>query len=67
MERPSTLSPDKDGEIFHAAVVHLGALGIVSETYALDLLLYTVKQYVYEHLPLTELYQHFDASPGKRL
>lgn len=56
-----TLSPDKDGEIFHAAVVHLGALGIVSKL-TLDLQpAFTVKQYVYEHLPLTQLYQHFDA------
>ncbi|MGN6435175.1 MAG: D-arabinono-1,4-lactone oxidase [Agriterribacter sp.] len=56
-----TLSPHKDGEIFYATVVHLGALGIVSKL-TLDVQpTFSVKQYVYQDLPLKELVQHFDA------
>lgn len=56
-----TLSPDKDGEIFYAAVVHLGALGIVSKI-TLDIQpTFSARQYVYQDLPLKELVQNFDA------
>jgi xylitol oxidase len=50
----------KDGEKFYAAVVGLGALGIITKV-TLDIQpAYTMRQYVYEQLPLKQLMEHFD-------
>lgn len=58
------LNRDKDGEKFNAAVVHLGALGAVTEI-TLDIQpTFLMNQYVYENLPLTELKKNFDAIEG---
>jgi xylitol oxidase len=50
----------KDGEKFKAAVVNLGALGVVTKM-TLDIQpTFLMKQYVYENLPLLQLKDHFD-------
>ena len=50
----------KDGDAFYAAVVGLGALGIITKV-TLDIQpTFMMRQYVYEHLPLSQLEQHFD-------
>jgi xylitol oxidase len=55
------LSRDKDGDTFHGAVVGLGALGVITKV-TLDIQpTYTMKQWVYENLPLAQFKQHFDA------
>jgi len=54
------LSRNKDGEKFKAAVVNLGALGVVTKM-TLDIQpTFLMKQYVYENLPLSQLKDHFD-------
>ena len=54
------LSRDKDGEKFNAAVVHLGALGVLTKV-TLDLQpTFLMTQYVYENMPLAQLKDHFD-------
>ncbi|HTQ26717.1 MAG TPA: D-arabinono-1,4-lactone oxidase [Puia sp.] len=51
---------DKDGEQFQAAVVNLGALGVLTKL-TLDVQpSYQVSQVVYENLSLPTLEQHFD-------
>jgi xylitol oxidase len=55
-----TLSRDKDGDAFSGAVVHLGALGVVTKV-TLDIRpTFAVSQEVYEHLPMAQLADHFD-------
>jgi len=55
------LSRDKDGDTFHGAVVGLGALGVITKV-TLDIQpTYTMKQWVYENLPLAQFKEHFDA------
>jgi len=55
------LSRKKDGETFLGAVVGLGALGVITKI-TLDLVpTFTMKQYVYENLPLSQMKEHFDA------
>jgi xylitol oxidase len=55
------LSRAKDGDTFCGAVVALGALGVITKI-KLDLQpTFTMRQYVYEDLPLDQLKQHFDA------
>ncbi len=54
------LSREADGEDFRAAVVGLGALGVISRI-SLDIEpAYTMRQYVYENLPLEQMRDHFD-------
>ena len=56
-----TLSRAKDGENFRAAVVGLGALGVVTKV-TLDIQpTFQMRQYVYENLPTDQLKDHFEA------
>lgn len=58
------LSREKDGEKFKAAVVNLGALGVVTKV-TLDLQpTFLMTQHVYENLPITQLKDHFDEIEG---
>jgi alditol oxidase len=55
------LSRQRDGEMFGGAVVGLGALGVITKV-TLDLQpTYSMRQYVYENLPLRAVKDHFDA------
>jgi len=55
------LSREKDGDTFHGAVVGLGALGVIIRI-TLDIQpKFSMRQYVYENLPLDQLKSHFDA------
>lgn len=51
---------DKDGDVFHAAVVGLGALGVVTKVTLNVQPTFMMRQYVYENLPMEQLQQHFD-------
>ena len=54
------LSRAKDGAVFQGAVVHLGALGVVTKV-TLDVEpTYLMRQHVYLDLPMAELGDHFD-------
>jgi xylitol oxidase len=56
-----TFSRAHDGDAFLGAVVHLGALGVVTKV-TLDLQpAFTMRQAVYENLPLAELAEHFES------
>jgi xylitol oxidase len=56
-----TLSRTDDGDTFLAAVVGLGALGVITRV-TLDIQpTYTMRQYVYENLPLSAVKDHFDS------
>ncbi|WP_031528230.1 D-arabinono-1,4-lactone oxidase [Dyadobacter crusticola] len=58
------LSKKKDGDQFNAAVVNLGALGVVTQV-TLDVEpTFTMGQYVYENLPLNQLKDNFDEIQG---
>jgi xylitol oxidase len=55
------LSRQQDGETFRGVVVGLGALGVITKV-TLDIQpTYTMRQYVYENLPLAAVKDHFDA------
>ena len=55
-----TLAREKDGEEFNAAVVHLGALGLLTKV-TLDLQpTFMMTQYVYQNMPIAQLKDHFD-------
>ncbi len=55
------LSRQQDGEKLRGAVVGLGALGVITKV-TLDIQpTYTMRQYVYENLPLSAMKEHFDA------
>jgi xylitol oxidase len=55
-----SLSRQKDGETFRGAVVGLGALGAMTKI-TLDIQpTFTMRQYVYENLPLKQMKEHFD-------
>jgi len=51
----------KDGDHFYAAVVGLGALGVITKVTLKVQPTYMMRQYVYEQLPLTQLPKNFDA------
>ncbi len=52
---------EKDGETFRGSVIGLGALGVITKV-KLDIQpTYTMQQYVYKNLPMSELKDHFDA------
>ena len=54
------LSRKSGGDVFQAAVVGLGALGVITRI-TLDIQpTYMVRQYVYEDLPLAQMKSHFD-------
>ncbi len=54
------LSREKDGETFNGVVVGLGALGVVTRV-TLDLQpTFTMRQDIYENLPMDQLESHFD-------
>lgn len=54
------LSKEKDEEKFNAAVVHLGALGVVTRVTLRIQPTFMMGQYVYENLPLSQLKDHFE-------
>ncbi len=54
----------KDGDTFQAAVVGLGALGMVTKVTLNILPAFMMRQYVYQKLPLQQLQQHFDEIIG---
>ena len=55
-----SITLEEDGEVFEGSVVALGGLGVVTRmTLAMEPA-YSMQQYVYEDLPSTELYEHFD-------
>ena len=55
------LSRKNDGEKFLGSVVGLGALGVITKV-TLDIQpAFTMRQYVYENLPLAAVKDHFDA------
>jgi len=57
----ATLAHDRDGDRFQAAVVGLGALGVVTSVTLSLLPSYKMAQSVYEHLSFDHLKDHFDA------
>src|SRR6476620_4447822 len=50
----------KDGEKFYAAVVGLGAIGIITKVTLHVHPSFTMRQYVYERLPMLQMKDHFD-------
>lgn len=54
------LSKEKDGEEFLGAVVGLGAIGIVTKLTLAIQPKFMMRQYVYEHLPVSQLNDNFD-------
>jgi xylitol oxidase len=54
------LSKEKDGDKFYAAVVGLGALGVVTKVTLAVQPTFMMRQYVYENLPMMQLKEHFD-------
>lgn len=55
-----SLSKEKDGENFNGAVVHLGAIGVVTKLTLEIQPTFLMKQYVYENLSLESLKENFD-------
>jgi xylitol oxidase len=55
------LSKEKDGEKFNAAVVGLGALGVITKVTLKIEPTYMVSQRVFLKLPMTQVKQHFEA------
>jgi len=55
------LNREKDGDIFNGAVVHLGALGILTKITLEVQKTFEVRQDVFQELPLSSLKDNFDA------
>lgn len=55
-----SLSKAKDGEAFRAAVVGVGALGVVTKVTLAIQPRFAVKQWVYENMPMADMAKHFD-------
>ncbi|MFN7994225.1 MAG: D-arabinono-1,4-lactone oxidase [Bryobacteraceae bacterium] len=55
------LRADSDPDTFHGAVVGLGALGVITRMTLAVQPTFTMRQYVYEDLPLSQMKDHFDA------
>ena len=55
------LHRDKDGEKFNAVVVSLGALGVITKVTLAIQPKYSMVQHVFEHLPMEQLSNHFEA------
>lgn len=55
------LSRDANPEMFDGAVVHLGALGVVTKVTLQVEPNYQARQYVYQHLPMDHAYDHFQS------
>ena len=55
------LSRARDGETFRGAVVGLGAVGVITKVTLAVQPRYTMRQYVYENLPLDQIKEHYDA------
>jgi alditol oxidase len=53
-------SRENDGDAFQAAVVGLGALGVVTRVTLAIQPTFTMRQYVYEMLPLSQATEHFE-------
>jgi alditol oxidase len=58
------LSPQQDAEAFRGAVVGLGALGVITKVTLAIQPAFSMRQYVYEDLPLGQMKGHFDAIEG---
>ena len=56
-----TLSKERDVERLRAAVVGLGALGVVTKVTLAVQPTFSMRQYVFEDLPLSQAADHFDA------
>lgn len=54
------LSRAKDGEMFLASVVNLGALGVITKVTLAIQPAFEMRQYVYENLPLQQMRDHFE-------
>lgn len=54
------LSKERDGEQFNAAVVNLGAIGVITKVTLQLQSDFVMRQYVYEHLPMSQLKAHFE-------
>jgi alditol oxidase len=54
------LSREADGDRFRAAVVHLGALGVVTKITLAIQPTFLMTQHVYQNLPIAQLKDHFD-------
>jgi len=55
------LSKENDGEKFNAAVVGLGAIGIITKVTLNLQPTFMMRQYVFEKMPMSQLKEHFDA------
>ncbi len=53
-----------DGDLFHGAVVGLGALGAITKVTLAVQPTFQVRQYVYENMPLAQMKNHFDEIQG---
>lgn len=56
-----TLTEAADGDLFRAAVVHLGGLGVVTHLTLKVQPTFQVRQDIYENLPMSQLKEHFAA------
>lgn len=64
MGNVQTLSREKDGDKFAGAIVHLGALGIITKMTLKVEPTFDMTQYVYQDLPVGELEDNFDEIMG---